>query len=290
MIKLLCAAALLSGTALAAAPPPGGIPDLAGPRTLGLSAGIGAAAGNDGLYLNPAGIAARKRYSVEGLAVFDRRGAETADRFLGGSVVDSQSSAVAAGFSYLRAQRGVYEGNLYHLGLAGAAAPGLYVGAAGKLLSVNAADTAPGTLKRTTSAVTADVGVLWQVTELLSIGGAGYNVVPIANEAVAPLGAGAGVAIGSDTSFQVTADWRGDFDRASRTKNRYAVGAEALLFHFVPVRAGWVHDEVLDTSWWSAGIGLVTTAGVALDLGYRQSIPSPTSRTIGASLKLFLFQ
>jgi hypothetical protein len=292
VIRILLAAALLSGTALAASdpPPPGGIPDIAGARTIGLSAGIGAAGGNDGMYLNPATIAARKRYSVEGLGVLDRRGAETVDRFLGGSVVDSQSSDVAAGFSYLRAGKGVYEGNLLHLALGGPIARGFWVGAGAKYDSVTASAAAPATLKHSTTAVTADAGILWQISELVSIGGAGYNLVPIGNKPVAPMGAGAGIALGSDTSFQITADWRADFDRAEKTKNRYSVGAEALLLHLIPVRAGFMHDEVLSTNWWSAGIGIVTTQGVALDVGYRQSTTDTNARTIAASLRFFLFQ
>ena len=42
-------------------PPPLAIPDLVGPRLLGLSAGIGAPGGNDSIYLNPGSIAARRR-------------------------------------------------------------------------------------------------------------------------------------------------------------------------------------------------------------------------------------
>lgn len=293
------AALLLSSSVALASPPPGTaggmIPDIVDARSLGLSAGIATAIGNDGIYLNPAGVAARKRYSVEGLAVFARNGAETTDRFFGGSVVDSQTRDVAAGFSYLRSQGGPYRGNLFHLALGGPLARGLFLGVGGKYLTVDRDEAAlpaaaAPSLKRSTSAVTADVGVLWQVADYLSVGGTGYNLVPVGNAAVAPMGAGAGVAVGSDTSFQLTFDWRADFDRGTRTKNRYAVGAEALLFQFVPVRAGWMDDEVYGAKWWSAGVGLVTTAGVALDVGYRQMTSDASIRVIAANLKLFLFQ
>jgi hypothetical protein len=276
----------LSGAARAADPvPAGGIPDLVGPRTLGLAASIGAASGNEGLYLNPGAIAARKRYAVEGGALFDRRGARTVDRFLGGSVVDSESSPVTAGVSYLRAQEGEYTGNLVHFALAGPLAEGFFLGVGGKYLSLG------GT--RSLTAVTADAGVLWQLTQLVSVGVSGYNLVPVGNKQVAPLGMGAGVAVGSDRAFQVTGDWRADFEApaaggGTKTANRWALGAEALLFDLVPVRAGWMKDGVLDTSWWTAGVGLVSAAGVALDVGYRQSIDDPSARMIAASLKLFV--
>ena len=272
-----------AGAAAAAEPPAAaGIPDLVGPRSLALSAAIGIAASNEGLYLNPAAAGARKRYSVEGLMFVDRRGAETAARLYGASVVDSLSSPVAGGFSYVRAQRGAYTGGVWHAAVSGPIAQDFHLGVAGKYLAVRGPENA--------DAATVDAGLFWQVGELLSIGAAGYNLVSIANTAVAPMGAGVGIGIGSDRSFQVTADWRGDFDRAGKTTNRYGAGLEVLLGQLVPVRAGWSRDETLGTKWWSAGVGLVTQAGVAIDVGYRQSLDDSSARTVAATLKVFLFQ
>ena len=135
-----------------------------------------------------------------------------------------------------------------------------------------------------------DAGLFWQVARLVSVGAAGYNLVSIANEAIAPQGAGAGIGVGSDQSFQVTADWRADFETGGETTNRYAAGVEVLLGEAVPIRAGWMRDETLGGQWWSAGAGLVTRNGVALDFGYRQSLDDPNARTIAATLKVFLFR
>jgi hypothetical protein len=271
----------LAGAAHAAElPPPGGVADIEGVRMLGLSAGIAAATSNDGIYLNPGAIAARRRYSVEGMVLVDRRGAVTADRFLGGSVVDSESAPVSAGVSYLRAQEGVYQGNVAHLALAGPLAEKFYLGVTGKYLGLSG--------PRMTKAGTMDAGVFWEVADLVAVGVTGYNLVPVSNTDVAPMGAGAGLAVGSDRSLQVTADWRADFDRLGKTTNRYAVGAEALLGNLVAARIGWMDDEVLRTKWWSAGAGLVAQNGIALDIGYRQSIDAPSARTFAASLKYFV--
>jgi len=177
---------------------------------------------------------------------------------------------------------GAYEGNAWNAALAGPIAQGLYLGVSGKYLSFKG--------PRNVSAGTADAGLFWQVADMVSIGAAGYNLVSIENPAVAPMGVGAGVGIGSDRSFQLTADWRADLDRWPKTTNRYALGAEVLLGQLVPVRAGWMRDETLGGSWWSAGAGLVTRGGVALDVGYRQSLDDPSARTIAATLKVFLFQ
>jgi hypothetical protein len=58
----------------------------------------------------------------------------------------------------------------------------------------------------------------------------------------------------------------------------------------VPIRAGWSRDEVLGGRWWSAGVGLVSRSGVALDVGYRQSLDDASARTIAGTLKMFLFR
>lgn len=286
-VRTLCgislAAACAARAALAADPPaPAGIPDLVGPRALALSSGTGIAASNEGMYLNPAAAGARRRYSIEGLLLVDRRSADTTAQFVGGSVVDSLSGPVAGGVSYLRAQRGEFQGNFWNVMLAGPIAKDLHLGVAGKYLSVKG--------PRNTSAATVDAGLFWQPVESFSLGFAGYNLVPVANDAVAPRGAGAGVGIGSDRSFQLTADWRADFDRRGKTTNRYGAGLEVLLGNLVPLRAGWSKDEMLDTRWWSVGAGLVTQSGVALDIGYRQSLDDASARTIAATFKVFLFQ
>jgi hypothetical protein len=279
----LLAGLLVAGAAAAAEPPiaPGGIPDLVGSRSLALSSGVGIAGGNDGIFVNMAALAARKRYSVDASFLVDRRGADTEGQAYGTSVVDSSSAAVTGAMSFVRVQKGADTGNMWLAGLAGAVAEKLYLGVLGKFFSLTGDER--------TRAATVDAGLFWQVTNLVSIGAAGYNLVSIANERIAPMGMGAGLTIGSDASAQITADWRADFDRAGKTANRYGVGAEVLLGRLVPVRAGFQQDEILDTKWWSVGTGLVSRNGVALDVGYRQSTENPSARTIAASLRVFLF-
>jgi hypothetical protein len=276
-------ALLVAGAASAAEPPlPGGLPDLVGPRSLALGASIGIAHANEGVFVNVASLAARKRYSIETAGYVDRRGAENVARLYGGSVVDSVSAAVAGAFSYMKADEGPYTGNAWWAALAGELTTGLYVGVGGKYLDFEGPDP--------TSAATVDAGLFWQIADYVSLGAAGYNLVSIANDAVAPMGYGAGVGLGSDRSFQLTADWRADLDRAGKTTNRFAAGAEVLLGEAVPLRAGWMRDETLGGSWWSIGAGIVTRQGVALDFAYRQSFDDLSARTIAASIKVFLFQ
>ena len=275
---------LVAGAASAAEPPlPGGFPDLMGPRSLALGASIGIAHANEGVYVNVASLAARKRYSVETAGWVDRRGAENAARLYGGSVVDSVSAAVAGAFSYMRSDQGDYRGGAWWAALAGELTTGLYLGVGGKYLDLDGPEDS-------TSAATVDAGLFWQIADYVSLGAAGYNLVSIANDDVAPMGYGAGFGLGSDRSFQLTGDWRADLDRAGKTTNRWAAGAEVLLGEAVPLRAGWMRDETLGGSWWSIGAGIVTRQGVALDFAYRQSFDDPSARTIAASIKVFLSQ
>jgi hypothetical protein len=279
----LLSLSLLAGAAAAEEPvPTGGVPDFMTARTLALQASIGAAAGNEGIYVNPGAIAARKRYAMEGMALHDRRGAENAERFYGASVVDSQTSSITAGVSYLHEQSDLTSGSLLHLALAGNLSEAFHLGVTGKLYN----------LRGTTSAQSAnlDAGAFWQIAELLSMGFAGYNLFSSGNRALSPVGAGAGVAIGSDRAFQVTGDWRADFDRTpGKTTNRWSGGAEGLVASLVVLRAGFMRDETLGSNWWSAGVGLVTP-GAALDVGYRQSTTDPSARQVAATLKVFVNQ
>jgi hypothetical protein len=284
-IRLLIAAALLSaGSAWASElPPPLGLPDLTGPRTLALSAGIGNASGTEALFLNPAAIAARRRFVGDATFLLDRRpGSPTEDTgmYFGGSVVDSVSAPIAAGTAYVRAQKGVYEGNLWHLTLAGRISERMFLGVTGKYYKVSGPEEV--------SSITMDAGLFWQLTENLSVGGAGYNLIPTNNDATLPRGVGAGFTFGSERSLQVVGDWRADFDRdpEDETKNRYGIGAEYFLGGRFPVRAGYQFDEILDSQFWSVGAGLVS-GRMAIDFGFRQSIDDASARTFAVAIRGF---
>ncbi|HSN91235.1 MAG TPA: hypothetical protein VLS93_08395 [Anaeromyxobacteraceae bacterium] len=278
---LLLAGLAAAGAAAAQEPPAGGIPELTGPRALALAATAGVAGGNDAILVNPAALGARRRYSVDALFFTDEREAGSAGRYFGGSVVDSMTGPLAAAFAYQRATEGTYTGNLYHLALAAPLTEGLYLGAAGTWFNVEG--------PRRASAATVDAGLFWQVARYLSVGAVGRNLVPIANEAIAPLGMAAGIAVGSDASLTVAAEWSAEFPEAGGTLSRWAGGVEYLLVRMVPLRAGYTFDEKLDTQWWSVGAGFVTRT-VALDAAFRQSIDATSARTIVVALRMFPFQ
>lgn len=290
---LLAALALaLPGAALpqAAQVPPGGVTDLVGPRILALGGGTGLVSGNDGIFVNPGAIAARKRYSLDGFYAVDRRGATNAGTYLAASVVDGLSAPVAVSFSYVHPLQGYEDGNVFSLGLAGPLMDRLYVGVQGRYQKLSVV-SAGGAVVDKLNVVNADAGLLWEVSDLVTIGAAGFNLFPTGHEEVMPRSVGAGFSVGSDTSLKLTGDWRADLDRVKdaagnpRTTNRFAGGLEVFLGNLVPVRGGYLRDETSDTSWWCAGAGLVTQGGVALDVGYRQSFDAQSARVFSVALK-----
>src|SRR5512133_2848600 len=256
-IVLLAVSMLPPLVATAQSVAPGGVAELAGPRTIGIGAALGIASGNDAVYVNPGALAARRRYSAEAQSWFERRGAETTAQVWTASVADSLSSSVAAAAAYGRVTEGIETGSLYHLAL-----------------------------ERPVSAATVDAGILWQVADYVSLGVAGYNLAPTSQEVELPRGVGAGIGVGSDRSVQGTFDWRADLDRRGKTTNRYAFGAEVLLGDVAPLRASYVIDETLDTRWWSIGAGLVSGNGGGVDVAYRQSVDDPNARVIAVAVKL----
>jgi hypothetical protein len=188
---------------------------------------------------------------------------------------------VAAAFAYEYAAEGEYTGSLYHLAISAPLTEGLLLGAGTTFFDVEG--------PRDSEAASVDAGLFWQVARYLSIGAVGKNLIPIANEAIAPLGMAAGLAVGSDAALTVSAEWSAEFPEAGGTTNRYAGGVEYLLANLVPLRAGYAFDEKLDTQWWSVGAGFVTRT-VALDAAYRQSFDATSARTMVVALRLFPFQ
>lgn len=260
-------------------PPPGGLFDLVGPRALGVSAATAGTTGTEAIFVNPAAIGIRTGFVAETLGVQERRGADTVSRYLGGVVVDGVSSPVAAGFGYFRSMSGEQKGNLYFLTLAGPLSERLHVGLQGRYMNLGGVEPI--------NAITFDAGVNYQASSLVTIGVAGFNLVPTAHPEQLPQAMSAGLAIGTDTFFRVLGDWKGTWLPHGRMAHRYAAGADALLGGMVVLRAGWKRDELLETSWWSAGVGLVTGDGFALDVGYKQSFEATSAREMGLSLRYY---
>ena len=280
LLAIVAVVAFASADAHAAEPPaPPTAADISGARALSLAASRGLAGGNEGIFLNAASLAARRRYSMELQWALDRVGGDNRSQFLGGSVVDSQIGSLTGGVAYTRIGRAETTGGVYALALASPLTSRLFAGVTGKYLRLSGADPA--------NAATVDASLFYALPSF-SIGVSGYNLVPTNHDQHAPLGVGSGVSIGNERRYNFTADYRADFDRAGRTTHSWGVGGEMLAFGNFPLRAGFLRDEARDGKWWTAGVGVVSTSGLAIDLGYQQSLDVPQARVLAVALKMFL--
>jgi hypothetical protein len=89
------------------------------------------------------------------------------------------------------------------------------------------------------------------------------------------------------SGLTVSADWYVNFFTLDGPRNRLSVGAEYLLFGFVPVRLGYLRDERNADHLVSAGAGMILPF-FGVDVAYQQSTIDPAHRTFAASLKFFL--
>lgn len=298
---LLAALAALAGSApgpAAAGDPP--LPptaaDVEGARSLALSAYRGLAGGNEGLFLNAASMSAKPRYELELQFAQERLGSARVGQWFTASVVDSTSGGLAGGLAFTRLVDGVATGNLWTVAASAPMSGSLFAGLTGKFLDVTTRDEAalwpvpgrgPGGRTR---AVTMDASLFWKASQLVGFGVSGYNLVPVADALNAPMGFGLGLAAGDERRFNVLADWRADFDRRGHRSYAFGAGAEIFAMDAVPVRASFLKDGIHASSYWAAGLGVVSASGVALDFSYRQSIDHPDDRTFASAIKIFIMQ
>ena len=276
---LALALALAAGTARADPPDPPTATELLSARTLAIGAARGLLLGNDGIWLNPAAMAARRRFAAEFQFQADQKSSTGNGTFYGLSAVDSETSSVAAGLAWTHVDLPASVGDRWNLGLATAIGKGVSLGVTGEYLVLYGAGRA--------KQGNVSAGLFWEASDFLTLGVAGTNLIPTGNEDLAPTGVGAGLAVGNDRLFHVTGDWGAKWDSSGKRFQTWAAGAEVLVADLIPLRAGWTRDEWRGGMWWSAGAGFVTSAGVALDVAYRQAIDGGNNRVLAAGLKVF---
>lgn len=279
-LTLALALALAAGAARAAEPPLGpSLAEMIYARSAALGAYLGVVPGADAIVFNPAALAARKAFTAELQYYTDRLGSDMQAQFYGLAVVDSTTGPVAGGASVTRAQTLGYQGWVNDVALAVPIFGGFYLG--GTIEYLTFSGPVP------VNAVTATASAFLEIGQVVTIGATAYNFINIYHADLVPRGFGAGVAVGSDRLFHLSADWRGLRGSDDVVKNSFAAGFEVLLFDLIPLRGGYLFDDWRQGQWWSAGTGIVTPWGVALDLTYRQAIGYTSARTFAGTLKFF---
>jgi hypothetical protein len=252
-------------------------------RSMGMAAFRGVAGDNDAIFYNPGALAARKRFDINLGGLMYRVGADTDATMFGGSVVDSVSSPITAGFSYNYVTTLGYKtqgafGGMTNLALAFPVGDSFFIGATGTYLNLY-------TDLVTVSAATVTVGGFLSLGKFFSAGFTGYNLINTQHPDLLPLAMGGGVAIGPGDTFHVTGDWYREFGADGVHGDKWAAGAEVFLFEVAALRGGWLYDAGWNTQWWALGAGFAMS-GFGVDVAYRQSFGGSTFRTLAAMLKV----
>jgi hypothetical protein len=277
--------------------------DFVGTRALSMGEAYRAVAtGNDAIYMNPAGLVLVPRYSPEVHYLFNL--VDEAQEF-DGSIVDSKTSAFAAGLAYTFqgrefTRRTVLE-HAATLAVAYAIFPRVFQVGLG-LKYVNVTDAIVGNYL---NALTADLGLLATLPGGVNLAAVGYNLIPFGSSHVpvsaafaaswdlGPLSAlafggvpavgmipnAAGTAVPGDMStlrgplsgLTIASDVYIDFFTLRGPMTRASAGVEYLLLDFVPLRAGYMYEQTIDEHSVSVGAGFIVPY-FGLDVGYRESI------------------
>ena len=252
-------------------------------RSIGLSAYRGVAGENDAIFYNPGALAARKRFDVDVAGLMYRVGADTDGTMIGGSVVDSVSSPVAAGFAYNYVTTLGYKtkgafGGMTNLAIATPIGDSFFVGVTGTYLNLYTPLT-------TVNAFTLTAGAFLKLGTFFSAGFTGYNLINTHHPDILPIAMGGGVAVGPGETFHVTGDWYREFGANGVHDDKWSAGAEVFLFDVAAVRGGWLYDAGTNVQWWAMGAGF-NVSGFGADFAYRQSFGGMTFRTLSAMIKV----
>jgi hypothetical protein len=255
----------------------------------GAHRGVGTS--NDTLYLNPAGMALVRRYSVElnyGYSPF------SALTHLNVSAVDSQSGPVAGGLSYThtRGDGERTDPSLHRVVVAAAYAlgPSVALGLSGRHIRGKFQD---GDKRRKLTLYSGDVGVMVKLGEMVTLGGTAHNVIRDELTRMLPLsfGVGGSVALGN---LVLAGDFVLDSRQSNDTLQRYQVGAEYFLGGAFPLRAGYYHAPFTDKSSERGGENVLTfgggwvTQGGGIGVAAERSFERPRNWRMVASLQFFL--
>lgn len=279
--------ALAAARAEAAVAPSPRVSDFAGPRSMGMGdAHRAVSSGNDGIYLNPAGMGQTKRYALEFVYFLNPAAPSNILNF---SIVDSDTAPVATGAAYTHwsvGRRGERKsGSIFNLAFGYPLMEGVFVGWGLKYLNLDQ----PGD---PASGAATDLSLLVRLADLVSVGVVGYNLFKVGdanNEA--PIAMAMAAAVGDDRSFRLALDWQLDFSTRATTASVLRAGGEVFLGQAFPLRAGYVRDAVRGRNYLSFGGGLMAE-GLGLELAYRRQVGGSESgggdHSFAAAIKLQL--
>jgi hypothetical protein len=290
------AVALLLAAGFLAAPRGAWAQNFLGARALGLGEAQRALVNsNDALYLNPAGLALGKLYSIEGAVMASLDGN---DRRYNGSVTDSQAGPVAGGLGYtffdehFDHDNGVDHTRRIHrldIGVATRIADKAAIGLTGRYFDFEEKLGPDPVSAGSFNAFTLDAAFQWRTDLGLALGLAGYNLTN-SDHPEMPLTVGGGLGFGTDfLSIEADALYNPRIG-----KERVSGAASVVLANVFALRAGGSYDLANQTACFNAGVGYAADQFGA-DVGYRMRIKGPggpgtngeaePEKTLGVSIR-----
>lgn len=236
--------------------------------------------GSEAVQGNPAALGLYRAYRIEFSGAWDY-GLSQKDANFGATIMDANTSALAAGldYRYVSIGKGADRATA-HLGTLAFALPlaqSLYLGTSVRYLLMDG--------RREANSTTVDAGIILKLSEGVTLGFSGHNLIDTRNPELTPYYSGH---LGYTTGlFTLAADVRADFVTRPDDTFTYSAGLEYILGQGVPVRAGYMHDGFTGGHIVTAGLGLMG-AGNGLDLAYQHEFGGDESRLVALTVKLQL--
>ncbi|MCX7942919.1 MAG: hypothetical protein N2746_00185 [Deltaproteobacteria bacterium] len=259
--------------------------EIEGAKQLSMSSAFSAAANtNEALFINAAGMSLYpNRYNIDLFYTYKNR-----DGFNIGtlSILDSSTSyPLCAGFafSYMWGKDVDVERQGYRidLGFSYPFSTRLLWGFDVKYLRIDIDKKA-----NAINAATTDTGFIFLVTKWARVSVFGQNLIYIGRDEF-PMRSGAGVMIGSESSFFATEDTIFTFFKDGEKKVTQSIGANLFLGDFFSLSAGYKYDQIPKNHHYvSAGFGFFSKVA-ALESGFRQAIEEQDDFVITVSIKFF---
>lgn len=257
----------------------------------GLALGTGARASSlstSALAYNPAGLVVGRLYHVEGLVDYM---ADMKTVALGGAIVDSSTSRLAAGISFrgfLSGQTGIggFDGRV---GLGFPLSQAISLGLSGRYINAKREGEGVEVLPEAVRAVkgfTLDAALRVAPIPTLMLYGAGYNLIGL-DSVYAPLTFGGGAALALADLAVLGADVLVDVSSYDSAAVTLGGGVEFFAAQVVPIRAGYSYDIKREQHTLALGVGY-TDRSVGLDLSLRQDLGGQGDTRIMGAFRFFV--
>lgn len=276
------------------------------PRSTAMGGALRAmGAGTTGMFLNPAAIPLSRLYHIQALA---QGTPETGRQVYGGTVVDTVTSRLGGGFSFVGGfmdPKGIDRSFLdMRLDLAFPITERFIIGLGGRYLKltqsgVGAFGSSPfsGGLLDTGSTslppgrtamvntVTLDAGIVVRPTDQIFIAAVGQNLTYPRN-GILPTTVGGGLGFGGET-FSIEVDGIADLNSWDKPTARFGLGGEYVVASVVPIRAGYRFDQGAKLHTVSLGTGYVGPI-FSIEGAVKRTISNPGATTMVFSIAYHL--